>query len=113
MNDPMQYDYIVVSRYDVVFENLGLSDLQINPGEIRFGARACQGVYENILASDILYAFSPKDLDKFINLNFENIFIENRGKIKAVEEVYTLFFKSNFKLSIHTWEYGSNFIIIR
>lgn len=112
-NNPMKYNYIVVSRYDVIFENLGLGDLKIDPGEIRFGARACKGFYEDILANDILYAFSPKDLDNFIKFDFENMFIENRAKIRAVEEIYTLFFKRNFKSLIYAWEYGSNFIIIR
>lgn len=113
LNNPIQYDYIVVSRYDVNLQNLRLNELDINPGEIKFGARHCVGFEKNMLANDILYAFNPKDLCKFIELNFEKFFRNNFNRIKAVEEIYTLFFEHNFESLTHVWEYGQNFLIIR
>lgn len=115
IKDPSQYDYILVSRYDVdVINKLCLSQLKIRPNEICLGWRLGLGYIDSLIAHDIIYAFSSSlsnikkfdfDFSKFLNDNVENL--------KIAEEIYTIFFRDNFQFVSREWEYGSEFCIVR
>lgn len=109
-----KYDYILVTRYDVFHKNLGLSKLKIRSNEICIGHRTkySEGYIDSLLANDIIFSFRSEDISKFY-IDFENYINDKKRQIKIVEEIYTLFFKENFRIVSREWEYDLEFFIVR
>lgn len=106
------YDYILVTRYDVSCNNLQLDKIKIRSNEICIGWRFCEGYIESLVASDIIFMFNSKESSKFI-LDFDTYLQTHKKEIKTPEEIYTLFFRDNFKTISREWEYNSEIVIIR
>lgn len=112
IKNPSQYDYIFVTRYDIIHNKLCLDTLKIRPEEICIGWRLGEGFIDSLIAHDIIYAFKPDQIKKF-EIDF-SIFMKERGNnLQIPEEIYTLFFRENFKTVSREWEYGTEFCIVR
>lgn len=107
----VNYDYILVSRYDIQMNNMGLSTLQVHPGQIVVGGRATQGFYScNIAASDVIFALNPEDVDAFI---LEENFLRNKANYHSSEEPYSQLYVDRFAGVVHQWHFDNHFIIVR
>lgn len=107
----VEYDYILVSRYDVQLNNMGLLTLQVPLNHIVVGGRATQGFYNlNIAASDVIFALNPANIDAFIE---EKEFLRNKANYHSSEEPYSQLYVDKFAKVVHQWHYDNHFTIIR
>jgi hypothetical protein len=104
-----KYDLVLVGRYDILVNKDLLNNIVISEDEILIGINESQKHYKNISATDILYAFHPKNIDKFMNMPDDYI----ERKFKFGEESFTDFLYKSFKKVTHQWKYSKDYIIRR
>lgn len=104
-----KYDLVLVGRYDILVNKDLLNNIVISEDEILIGINESQKHYKNISATDILYAFHPKNIDKFMNMPDDYI----ERKFKYGEESFTDFLYKSFKKVTHQWKYSMDYIIRR
>ena len=107
--NPSNYDMIIVGRYDIDINRDIFKDLSVKENEILIGVHNDQRYYKNISATDILYAFHPKNIGKFMNMPDDYI----ERKFKYGEESFTDFLYKSFKIITHKWKYSKDYIIRR
>lgn len=112
IKNPSQYDYILVTRYDIIHTKLCLSQLKIRSDEICLGWRLGTGFLDSLIAHDIIYAFKPDQIKKF-QIDFTKFMKDHSHELRIAEEIYTIFFRDNFKFVSREWEYDNEFYILR
>jgi hypothetical protein len=107
--NPNNYDIILVGRYDIDINRNIFKGLSVKEDEILIGAYNDLNYYKNMSATDIIFAFHPKNIHYFMNEPDDF----TRRNFKRGEEWFTDFLYKSFKTVTHKWKYTKDFIIRR
>lgn len=107
--DKDKYEFIIVSRYDLILNNIYFKDIQIAPSVLMLGGRTCNHILGKVAASAELFLFNSSDLDKFYN----PLIAANPSKYGNFEEWFNEMYLNIFTEIIHKWHWEQDFNILR
>jgi len=107
--DETKYDIIILSRFDILINNIIFKNISICKNEIKLGVRPDKGFLKGIAATDLLCMFHPSDKHLFYTMPTDII----DRKFLIPEECYTDFYYKNFERVIQEWNYDNHFTICR
>jgi len=103
------YDIIIVGRYDLFLKSGIFDNLSVKEDEILIGGRKDENYLKGYAATDLIFAFHPKNISKFFNQPKDY----TEKKFNNGEEGFTDFLYSSFKKVNIKWVYNFDFAIRR